>query len=66
MPLEEAKALVERMPGVAARITTIAPDGGIAVWESSRFKPFWDTSAVTTAVPATTSTQGEPSPAEPE
>jgi thiamine biosynthesis lipoprotein len=66
MPLDEAKALVERLPGVAARITTIAPDGGIAVWESSRFKPFWDNSPVTTTGPATTPSQDKPSPAEPE
>ena len=66
MPLEEAEALVERMPGVAARITTIAPEGGIAVWESSRFKPFWDYSSVTTTAPATTPSQGTPSPAEPD
>jgi len=67
MELKDAQALVEGMPGTAARITTIAPDGGIAVWESSRFKAFWDTSAVTTISPATTQTQGnQPSPGQPE
>jgi thiamine biosynthesis lipoprotein len=42
MDVEAALALVERTPGAAARITTLAPDGGIHVRESARFRAFWD------------------------
>jgi thiamine biosynthesis lipoprotein len=37
---ERGSEVVESVPGAAVRITTIGPDGGIKVSETSRFRPF--------------------------
>ena len=37
---ERGSAVVESIPGAAARITTIDAAGGIKVSETSRFRPF--------------------------
>jgi thiamine biosynthesis lipoprotein len=64
MDPDEGIALVERTPGAAARITTVAPDGGIHVRESARFGQYWDRDAVIPATAPATLPQAEPSRAD--
>ena len=66
MEPQAARDLVEKTPGAAARITTITDEGGIDVWESSRFGAYWDKDAVTNAKAPTTPSSAESSRALPD